>query len=49
MYPSFPIVCLLLEPPSPGLRPDHQALPTLDTTFPANTLDAASVTGWDSG
>ena len=43
MYPSFP-VCFLLEPPSPGLRPDPQALPTLDSTFPADTLDVASVT-----
>lgn len=34
----------LREPPSPGLRPDSQALLTLDPTLPANTLDVASVT-----
>ena len=47
--PSFPVVCFPLEPPSPGLRPDHRALPTLDSTFPANTLEVAPATGWDSG
>lgn len=44
VHPSFPVVCLLREPPSPGLRPDSQALLTLDPTLPANTLDVASVT-----